>query len=102
MVRVDEKAGSWRYSGGGYTLLQLLIEEVSGEPFADYMQRTVLAPLGMTRSTYRAGAPGAGDVAEFFDVDGGSAPPRITVTRLLRRHRSTQRQPIWRALHRLI
>lgn len=74
VVRVAEQAGSWRYSGGGYTLLQLVIEEVSGESFADYMQRTVLAPLGMTRSTFRAGAPGAGDVAEFFDVDGKPAP----------------------------
>lgn len=73
-VRVGQEAGSWRYSGGGYTLVQLLIEEVSGEAFDDYMQRAVLVPLGMTRSTYKAGAPGAADVAEFFDVDGGPAP----------------------------
>lgn len=73
VVRVGEEAGSWRYSGGGYTLLQLLIEEVSGQPFADYMQRAVLVPLGMTRSTYRVGALGSADVAEFFDVDGRPA-----------------------------
>jgi CubicO group peptidase (beta-lactamase class C family) len=74
VLRVGEEAGSWRYSGGGYTWLQLLIEEVSGEPFADYMQRTVLVPLGMMRSTYRVGALGSADVAEFFDVDGRRAP----------------------------
>jgi CubicO group peptidase (beta-lactamase class C family) len=74
VVRVGEESGSWRYSGGGYTLLQLLIEEVSGEPFADYMQHAVLVPLGMTRSTYRVGALGSADIAEFFDVDGRPAP----------------------------
>lgn len=73
-VRVDGPAGSWRYSGGGFTLLQLLIEEVSGEPFADYMARAVLRPLGMTRSTFRPGAEGSSDIAEFFDSGGGLAP----------------------------
>ncbi len=34
-VRVGEAPGSgWRYSGGGYTLLQLVVEEVTGESFA--------------------------------------------------------------------
>lgn len=49
---VAEPGGEFRYSGGGYTLLQLLIEEVSGHLFADFMQREVLSPLGMTRSAY--------------------------------------------------
>ena len=40
------------YSGGGYTLLGLVIEEVSGLSFADYMQTQVLDPLGMTSSSY--------------------------------------------------
>jgi CubicO group peptidase (beta-lactamase class C family) len=52
-VRVIQEPGSgYRYSGGGYTLLQLAIEEVTGEAFADVMQREVLAPLGMARSAY--------------------------------------------------
>ncbi|QDH36434.1 serine hydrolase domain-containing protein [Porphyrobacter sp. YT40] len=73
-VRVGKEHGSWRYSGGGYTLLQLMIEEVSGEPFADYMDRTVLDPLGMENSTFRTSTAGAADVAEFFGADGGVAP----------------------------
>ncbi|MEQ1491323.1 MAG: serine hydrolase, partial [Terricaulis sp.] len=52
-VRVGAEPGeNFLYSGGGYALLQLVIEEVSGEPFNDYMQRAVLSPLGMTRSTF--------------------------------------------------
>jgi len=37
---------------GGYTLLQLLIEEVSGEPFAEHMRRVIFNPLGMASAGY--------------------------------------------------
>jgi len=40
------------YSGGGYTLIQLLVEEVSGLSFSDYASASVLAPLGMNDSSY--------------------------------------------------
>ena len=43
----------WRYSGGGYSLLQLLIEELTSRPFVDYMQAQVLEPLGMTASSFQ-------------------------------------------------
>jgi CubicO group peptidase (beta-lactamase class C family) len=42
----------WRYSGGGYTLAQLIVEEVSGEEFSVYMHLAVLAPMGMTNSAF--------------------------------------------------
>jgi CubicO group peptidase (beta-lactamase class C family) len=63
----------FRYSGGGYTLLQLIIEEVSGESFEDYMQRAVFEPLGMHDSTFVwRDAPGS-KLAGFFDVDSSEA-----------------------------
>lgn len=62
---------------GAFTLLQLLIEEVSGVPFAEYIQRTVLLPLGMTRSTFRTGAEGSNNVAQFFDNEGAPAPHNL-------------------------
>lgn len=66
-VRVGARPGArFQYSGGSYALLQLLIEDVTGHPFNLYMQRTVLRPLGMTRSTYVLSAD-AGNVAESFD-----------------------------------
>ncbi len=43
---------SFSYSGGGYTLMQLIVEEISGEPFSQYAERAVLEPLGMTSSSY--------------------------------------------------
>jgi CubicO group peptidase (beta-lactamase class C family) len=59
-VVVSSRPGSeWRYSGGGTTVAQLLVEEVAGVPFAEFMEATVLAPLGMTSSTYGQPLPGA-------------------------------------------
>ncbi len=41
-VRVGIEPGSaFEYSGGGYTLLQLIVEEVSGQSFNDYMRSAV-------------------------------------------------------------
>ena len=72
-VRVGMEPGSgFEYSGGGYTLLQLIVEEVSGKAFNDYMVQTVFEPLGMTRSTYVLEDPAA-NVAEFYDTDGSRA-----------------------------
>ena len=52
-VVVDTPPGSlWRYSGGGYTVMQLAIEQTTGIAFEDFLQQTVLQPLGMQHSTY--------------------------------------------------
>ncbi|MCH8140399.1 MAG: beta-lactamase family protein [Proteobacteria bacterium] len=52
-VYVAHQPGSrWQYSGGGYTLAQLIVEEVTGRPFAEYMETEILKPLGMTSSSY--------------------------------------------------
>ncbi len=53
-VRPDTVPGTrWRYSGGGYTVMQRVLEEVRGEPFPAMMNDLVLQPLGMDRSTYQ-------------------------------------------------
>ncbi len=75
-VIIGAKPGSqWRYSGGGYTLLQLMIEEVSGLSFNDYMKSAVFDPLGMSQSTFIAADDHPG-LAEFYDIDSSSAPHR--------------------------
>jgi CubicO group peptidase (beta-lactamase class C family) len=57
-ICVDVKPGSlWRYSGGGYTVLQLMMSEVTGKPFAEMMKDKVLTPLKMTASTYEQPLP---------------------------------------------
>jgi CubicO group peptidase (beta-lactamase class C family) len=52
-VRNDTTPGArWLYSGGGYTVAQLLTTDVTREPFAELMQRLVLQPSRMIHSTY--------------------------------------------------
>jgi len=52
-VQVTSAAGrQFRYSGGGYCVVQRLIEIAAGDEFADVAQKLVLEPLGMTRSTF--------------------------------------------------
>jgi len=57
-IRVDITPGTqWRYSGGGYEVMQQLVMDVAGKPFPDLAQEFVLGPLGMTRSTYQQPLP---------------------------------------------
>lgn len=57
-VRVDTVPGSrFRYSGGGYTVMQLLLTETTDKPFATLLQDSVLMPLSMTHSTYEQPLP---------------------------------------------
>jgi CubicO group peptidase (beta-lactamase class C family) len=81
-VRVDTTPGSrWRYSGGGTTVMQLVMMDVTGEPFAAILQRLVLAPAGMTHSTYEQPLPeprrGAAAVAR--ERDGSVTPGKFHV-----------------------
>ncbi len=43
----------WSYSGEGVVYLSKVVEKITGMPLEDYMQQTVLKPLGMTASSYR-------------------------------------------------
>jgi CubicO group peptidase (beta-lactamase class C family) len=65
--------GGFAYSGGGYLIAQLVIEEVTGERFEDWMAVHVLGPLGMTDSSFDPPPPDA-DVAPSWNVDGTEAP----------------------------
>ena len=57
-IRVDTVPGSqWRYSGGGYTVMQQLIIDTTGKPFPEFMSETVLKPLGMRNSSYEQPLP---------------------------------------------
>jgi len=58
-VVVDTIPGTqFRYSGGGYTIVQQILNDVTGQPFADFLKGTVLAPSGMTHSSFDQPLPG--------------------------------------------
>ncbi len=52
-LRQIEPAGErYRYSGGGSTMLQVAMTDITGQDFNSIVQEQVLVPLSMTRSTY--------------------------------------------------
>lgn len=57
-VRLESMPGSeWKYSGGGYTVMQLLVQDVTKQAFAPFLHDTVLAPIGMSHSTFQQPLP---------------------------------------------
>lgn len=55
---IDTKPGTnWRYSGGGYTIMELIVEDVTGMELDVYLDPTILLPLGMSHSTYAQPLP---------------------------------------------
>jgi CubicO group peptidase (beta-lactamase class C family) len=61
-----------KYSGGGIEIVQVVLQDVYGKPFAEIMQEQVLAPVGMINSTYEQPLPAAADqsAARAHDKDG--------------------------------
>ncbi|XWN36222.1 MAG: serine hydrolase domain-containing protein [Balneola sp.] len=49
---IYEPNTKFKYSGGGFTILQLLIEEVTDQSFAEYMKESVFDPLDMMHTSF--------------------------------------------------
>jgi CubicO group peptidase (beta-lactamase class C family) len=74
-VKVGIEPGSkWEYSGGGFTLLQLLVEETSGQTFNDFMQDSLFKPLKMNSSSYILNDTLKNRLCEFYNSDKSNAP----------------------------
>jgi CubicO group peptidase (beta-lactamase class C family) len=59
-VRVNKAPGEgYRYSGGGYTIAQLMMTDVSGKPFDILLDELLIKPVIMTQSTYQQPLPPA-------------------------------------------
>jgi len=57
-IRSEAPPGErWKYSGGGYTIMQHAVIDVTHEPFPKLLHDSVLAPIGMTHSTYEQPLP---------------------------------------------
>jgi len=72
-IRIEAEPGTkWNYSGGGFTIMQQAVVDVSPKTFPALLHDTVLAPMGMTRSTYEQPLPSAArsNAAEPFDSKG--------------------------------
>jgi CubicO group peptidase (beta-lactamase class C family) len=81
-VRVTAPPGAReRYSGGGFTVLQLLMQDVAERPFGDLVNDLVLRPLNMTRSTFVQPLPPqlAEGAATGYQADGTPIAGRFHV-----------------------
>lgn len=58
----------WAYSNTGYTLLGSLIEKLSGQTYADFLENNIFHPLGMTDSGYDRAAEILKARASGYDI----------------------------------
>ncbi len=65
------------YNNTGYLVLAALVEAVGGEPFADYLQTRLFAPLGMTHTRLRSPANEAGIVHRVYGFRPSPAERRV-------------------------
>jgi CubicO group peptidase (beta-lactamase class C family) len=82
----------WKYSNLAYTLAGMIVEQVSGETWADYVTRHIYQPLGMANSSVDKDVPGLATgygrrtpdgsraIMPFVDARGMAAATGITST----------------------
>ncbi len=49
---IGQPGRAFKYSGGGTTITQQMLMDITGAGYADWMQKNVLKPLGMKNSSY--------------------------------------------------
>ena len=72
-IRLETVPGTkWNYSGGGFTVMQQMVMDVTKEPYPKFLHDTVLSPMGMTHSTYQQPLPAdlRGVAATPYNADG--------------------------------
>jgi CubicO group peptidase (beta-lactamase class C family) len=74
-IIVEYVPGSrFQYSGGGYTIMQQLLLDVTGKPFPDLVADMVLKPFGMTNSSFVQPLPAKEAQAAATPYRGDGAP----------------------------
>ncbi len=62
------------YSNPGYNVLEVLVEDVTGQSFADYMKQHILLPLGMRQADFEWQPDWIPGAAVGYDVQGDPVP----------------------------
>jgi D-alanyl-D-alanine carboxypeptidase len=52
-----EPGEQWKYNNSGYFLLGAIIEKVSGQPYGEFVEKNIFAPLRMSHSFYGDNEP---------------------------------------------
>ncbi len=107
---------AYHYSNAGYVLAGLLLQEVSGMPFAEAVTTRVFGPAGMTASGYPAfdevhpniaqgylpplhpGGPWRTNIYSVHPVGGGDGGAVVSAPDVERFMRAVQRGGVWRGV----
>jgi CubicO group peptidase (beta-lactamase class C family) len=65
----------WSYSNTGYVLLGMILEKVTGQQYAAYLQRQFFGPLGLTQTSYCPTRPTDPQFADGYAVSAGTVKP---------------------------
>jgi CubicO group peptidase (beta-lactamase class C family) len=68
-----------QYSGGGITISQLLVTDITNEAYSDYMFTKVLKPLGMTESSFSQPYAGKAPLAVGYRGDGNEVAGKFHI-----------------------
>jgi CubicO group peptidase (beta-lactamase class C family) len=74
---IREPGSGFLYSNVGFNLLELVIEEVTGRDFAEYMAAEVLRPLGMRGSSYSWDEGYRSSLPMGYELHGAPVPPYV-------------------------
>ncbi len=73
-ILIREPGSEFSYSNTGFNLVELLIEEVTGQNFSEYMMNNILLPLGMHHSSFSWSASFDPPVPNGHDLHGRPVP----------------------------
>jgi CubicO group peptidase (beta-lactamase class C family) len=65
----------YSYSNTGYVLLGMILEKVTGRPYAAYLEREFFKPLGLTQTSYCPQRPTDPQFAEGYAASSGTVKP---------------------------
>lgn len=75
--QIHEPGETFSYSNVGYNLMELIIEEITGESFAAFMKREILVPLGMQKASFLWNADIQKHLAAGYTIEGAEVAPYI-------------------------
>ncbi len=68
------------YCNDGFTLSEMIVAEVSGQKYVDFLTDNILSPLGLTRTGVSVGQRPDAGIARFYLPDSGKPVPPETMS----------------------
>lgn len=76
---VFEPGKEFQYSGGGTSISQLMLQDITGKSYDDYMEENVLRPMGMRNSSFRQPPTDKADYATGYYTNGSAVKGKFHI-----------------------